>query len=68
MDPNTALTRIRELIIEADALSASLCHDDSEVHSILYDLTEAVEGLDRWISRGGFLPECWTRRAEAGDE
>lgn len=65
MDPNTALTRIRELITEADALYASLCHEDSEVHEILYTLTEAVEGLDRWLSRGGFLPEAWVSHGRA---
>ncbi|NNH75867.1 hypothetical protein HLB23_39465 [Nocardia uniformis] len=59
MDPTAALRMIRELIAEADAISSELCHDDSDAHRLLYALTEAVEGLDRWLCRGGFLPVDW---------
>ncbi|WP_330182739.1 hypothetical protein OHB26_03205 [Nocardia sp. NBC_01503] len=59
MDPNAALTRIRDLIGEADALNPHVCFDHNEVARILYALTEVVEGLDDWITDGGFLPEDW---------
>ncbi|MFD6357180.1 hypothetical protein [Nocardia tengchongensis] len=59
MDPNTALTRIHELIGENYALSGRVDYDQNTVVRILFDLTEAVEDLDRWMSRGGSLPEAW---------
>lgn len=46
MDPNNALTRIRELIKE-DGRSELSC---------------IVEGLDRWISTGGLIPNAWREK------
>lgn len=51
MDPNETLNTIR-----------------AEVHEILFGdkpdpdaLAEAVNNLDEWLSRGGFLPNEWTQ-------
>lgn len=51
MDPNAALAQIRD-----------------EVHEILTDrnpdperLAELVNGLDEWLTNGGFLPDGWQR-------
>jgi hypothetical protein len=48
MDPNAALTKIRELIADGD--SADML------------LVEAFEGLDNWLCKGGFLPSDWQRK------
>lgn len=52
MDPNTALAEIRELV--AESYREALTEDET---SRLCDL---IEGLDRWVTRGGFLPAAWT--------
>jgi hypothetical protein len=50
MDPNVALAQIRELV---EALQQE--PDDSLAEA----LVDLVEGLDDWLSKGGFLPEPW---------
>ncbi|CRK55447.1 hypothetical protein [Alloactinosynnema sp. L-07] len=51
MDPNAALTQIRDL-----------CKDNPDEDFHEFDmLKELITGLDRWLSSGGFLPEPWTR-------
>ena len=57
MDPNAALATIRRLI-DLYAKDAVLDQDDASA------LVEAVEGLDGWLSKGGFLPEAWSRAGE----
>ena len=47
MDPDTALAQIRELINDGDSADIALVH--------------AFQGLDEWLSRGGFLPADWSR-------
>ena len=52
MDPNTALNELRTLLgqaIEGDTM------DPSDVTRA----AELFEGLDNWITRGGFLPSDW---------
>ena len=57
MDPNAALATIRRLI-DLYAKDAVLDQDDASA------LVESVEGLDGWLSKGGFLPEAWSRAGE----
>lgn len=45
MDPDVLLAQIRELC-------SKIAHEPSE-------LSEKVEQLDAWISKGGFLPKMW---------
>lgn len=59
MDPNDTLTRIRDLITEHDDLAGEEDYDHNEAVRILFDLTVAIEDLDGWLSRGGFLPVPW---------
>ena len=47
MDPDEALRKIRELINDGDSADIELVH--------LFD------GLDQWLSKGGFLPKDWSR-------
>jgi hypothetical protein len=57
MDPNAALAEIRRLIdnlkfqIEPDTGLVDL--DDAS------ELIDRFEGLDGWLSKGGFLPTDW---------
>lgn len=56
MDPNEALRQIR--------LLAKQLRVDENVYTIRQhanDLAEAIEGLDEWIAKGGFLPTDWVR-------
>lgn len=51
MDPNTALDRIRT------AVAAFNADDEFDVIEVM----EAVESLDEWLCRGGFMPDPWAR-------
>lgn len=51
MDPNAALSRIRELVRAVQENGAST--DDAT------DLADAVQDLDKWLSGSGFLPTAW---------
>lgn len=55
MDPNANLERIRVLV--RNALRGD--GDDDETA----ELADLVEGLDEWLSAGGFLPKAWERRS-----
>lgn len=50
MDPDAALKQIRELLYSYP------CRDfDAQ------ELVEAVDALDGWLSKGGFLPQAWSQ-------
>jgi len=49
MDPNACLKEIRELV-------KAIWREES---IDLDHLATLVEGLDRWIAKGGFLPTAW---------
>jgi hypothetical protein len=53
MDPDAALARIRHL---ADTNN---CEDARDCY---LDLAELVQGLDEWITKGGFLPKAWQKQ------
>lgn len=75
MDPNEALTAIRErvarlgVLCDSEQLQQLLASLDvtqpsaemSELVGEASELVEYVEGLDQWLSRGGFLPAAWNR-------
>lgn len=52
MDPDEALKRIRALY-DAD-------HDSYTAE----ELIDLIQGLDEWLSRGGFLPKAWIGTAD----
>jgi len=61
MDPNATLARIRETrrqfdAAERDGLNTTALH-------LAQELAEAIEDLDAWITRGGFLPDDWRPKA-----
>lgn len=62
MDPTAALAHIRE---HAEAAHAAEKAGDTEGEFLeLSQLAEHFEGLDGWLTKGGFLPEQW--RADNG--
>jgi len=65
MAPNDTLATIRGL---AQELLDVLPPPDAEttyhvVEDLAGDLVDYVQELDVWLSRGGFLPKDWARRA-----
>jgi hypothetical protein len=54
MDPNETLTELRRLVSRAhEPITMTGGHAQS--------FAESFEALDEWLSRGGFLPEAWSR-------
>lgn len=64
MDPNTALTELRNAVKhalaqqKADTDASQFCVVDNRTVSAMVDHFEA---LDEWLSNGGFLPAPWER-------
>lgn len=56
MDPNATLARIYALM--ADVRQPDVDVDRLEAAG---ELVDALEALDQWLSRGGFLPTAWAR-------
>jgi hypothetical protein len=54
MDPTAALKAIRQLVREIQAPA-----DTSDTEALAGELAELVDGLDGWLSAGGFLPHQW---------
>ncbi len=63
MDPNAALERIRELI-ESLTRAADSSEDPGErwfaIRGELSELVDTWNGLDGWLSKGGFPPRPWS--------
>lgn len=57
MDPDSALVDIRNLIA---ALNGET--DPHKAANYGEALAQKVQGLDGWLSRGGFLPHAWNGR------
>ena len=55
MDPNAALTEIRE--ITSKVLNTDI--SKHETTDLLWRLAELTNALDEWLSRGGFKPDAW---------
>jgi hypothetical protein len=53
MDPNTALADIRAIVSTVDTADPDTASDR------LARLAELADGLDQWITNGGFLPDPW---------
>lgn len=56
MDVNATLARLRELVKEIDAAA-----DNEHKADIADEFADLIDGLDQWITRGGFLPSAWQR-------
>lgn len=65
MDPNAALADLRETTgwecgggQDREDASSMQVIDNAD------DMASAFQGLDEWLSKGGFLPEAWARVRE----
>lgn len=54
MDPNACLSEIREL--------GNQIHNGDMRESVIEDYANAVDALDEWITKGGFLPVGWNKQ------
>ena len=59
MDPNAALKEIREIVKNAD--KPNPLKGIYEEHAEFSRLIDLIDGLDGWISKGGFLPRDWQK-------
>lgn len=57
-DPNAALAVIRTLV---SGFNERASYEDMD------QLVEVVNGLDEWLSKGGFLPTAWGARVTPDD-
>jgi hypothetical protein len=57
MDPNATLAAIRELVKQIDNTDRGSANID--LVDLALDLIELIDGLDQWLSKGGFLPSAW---------
>jgi hypothetical protein len=60
MDPNAALTGIREVVAKTYTEDGANPDDTAR-------LCELVEALDDWLTKGGFLPDAWTPASALGE-
>lgn len=72
MDPNATLEEFRRLMADAARYSALIDDQESagraapvdwfETRDDLWaDAAHLMEGLDAWLSNGGFFPRAWSR-------
>lgn len=60
MDPNACLKEIRYLVTKSrlatgETFAATLTPDEAD------RLVDLIDGLDKWIAGGGFLPAAWAK-------
>lgn len=80
MDPNAALAQIRQLVAaynEAsdtyekamgdgdDASTKEYEQHEDALLEVVQAIVPLVEGLDEWLTRGGFPPEAWREGPDA---
>lgn len=53
MDPDATLAQIRDLIVKYQTSAEEMSTSDAA------ELVELVDGLDEWMTKGGFLPTDW---------
>jgi hypothetical protein len=60
MDPNAALTRLRELMWELECqLPGPDVLRTTPVEDAATEVLDQWQALDAWLSKGGFLPQAW---------
>jgi hypothetical protein len=57
MDPDAALTRMRDLCHDYDAAT-----DEWQQGQIASEIVDTFQGLDGWMSEFGYPPESWQRK------
>lgn len=70
MDPNAALERIREITRgynDPDSEDFNAVPGVDDLVDYAQQLTELVDGLDEWLTKGGFVPEAWEEQRKKDD-
>lgn len=62
MEPNEALSALRQLVVDMQGWTESGEDPDEpgEYYRIASEATEGFDNLDEWVTKGGFLPRAWT--------
>lgn len=53
MDPDAALAEIRTVVRNVDTVPPEAAP------GVLSELCDRIDGLDQWLTGGGFLPDPW---------
>lgn len=68
MDPNEALRALLEMAEEAQSIVDNAAEDGTltmekkdRLADIAIESAQFLQGLDGWLSRGGFLPARWQK-------
>jgi hypothetical protein len=65
MDPNAALDTLRRKfarlteLVDTDDFDQLDEHELAEAQDLASTLIDAFDGLDKWLSAGGFRPAAW---------
>jgi hypothetical protein len=59
MDPDVALTELKEAVTELRYQAQGGVAAHTRLAAMAEDVAERFEGLDKWLSGGGFLPAAW---------
>jgi hypothetical protein len=63
MDPNATLDLMRKFATKIHTEYQDIDGDGIDQDDAEY-LASLIESLDRWLSRGGFLPKAWEREGK----
>jgi hypothetical protein len=58
MDPNAVYNQIMETVDKVLGMGDREIHGADAVE-VLLELCQDIDNLNRWLVRGGFLPEAW---------
>lgn len=61
MDPNKTLGKLRALMNKYNVVRED-GNDQEATLEVADELVEAIESLDSWLSRGGYLPSGWSAK------
>lgn len=62
MDPNANLEEQRRIVMRMLDHSCSVSCSCNQCAHDGARLAELVKALDEWITKGGFLPQAWSRK------
>jgi hypothetical protein len=62
MDPNQLLDDLREMTVAVLGGTATRDAGLEDLEDMLYHLSEMIDDLDTWLTKGGFPPDDWMPR------
>lgn len=61
MDPNAALLELRKELAQEPGCYSEGIDCEIDINRVI----ELFNGLDQWLSSGGFMPEAWAKHRRA---